>query len=61
MTQSRPEARPNATEAYLHMSAAIDAIPCAIKHKEVPTRFLLEEYEEVPPRMSLYIYGTSPY
>ena len=61
MTRSRPDDRLNATEAYLQMSAAIDAIPCAIKHKEVPTRFLLEEYEEVPPRISLYIYGMSPY
>ena len=60
MTRSRPDARLNATEAYLQMSAAIDATPYAIKHKDVPTRFLLEEYE-VPTRMSLYIYGYSPY
>ena len=61
MTRSRPDTRLNATEAYLQMSATIDATPYAIKHKDVPTRFLLEEYEEVPTRMSLYIYGYSPY
>ena len=61
MTRSRPDTRLNATEAYLQMSAAIDATPCAIKQKEVPTRFLLEEYDEVPTRMSIYIYGHSPY
>ena len=44
----------------IRMSAAIEAIAKSIKDKEVP-RFLLEEYEEVPPRMSLYIYGFSPY
>jgi hypothetical protein len=61
MTRSRPDARLNATEAYLQMSAAIEATPYSIKVKEVPTRFLLEEYEEVPPRISRYIYGCSPY
>ena len=60
MTRNRPDARLNATEAYSQMSAAIEAIAKSIKDKEVP-RFLLEEYEEVPPRMSLYIYGYSPY
>jgi hypothetical protein len=60
MTRSRPDARLNATEAYSHMSAAIEAITSATKDKEVP-RYLLEDYEEVPPRMSLYIYGCSPY
>ena len=61
MTRSRPDTRLNATEAYLQISAAIDATPCAIKHKEVPTKFLLREYDEVPTRMSLYVYGYSPY
>ena len=60
MTRTRPDARLNAMEAYLRMSAAIEAIAESIKDKEVP-RFLLEEYEEVPPRMNLYIYGFSPY
>ena len=60
MTRTRPDARLNATEAYTQMSAAIEAIPKSIKDKEVPT-ILLEEYEEVPPRMSLHIYGCSPY
>ena len=60
MTRTHPDARLNATEAYLQMSAAIEATACAIKDKEVPL-YLLEEYEEVPPRMSLYIYGCSPY
>ena len=60
MTRSRPDTRLNATEAYLQISAAIDAIACAIKDKEVPL-YLLEEYEEVPPRISQYIYGCSPY
>ena len=60
MTRTRPDARLNATEACSQMSAAIEAIAKSIKDKEVP-RFLLEEYEEVPPRMSLYIYGFSPY
>ena len=60
MTRTRPDARLNATEAYTQMSAAIEAIAKSIKDKEVPT-ILLEEYEEVPPRMSLHIYGCSPY
>jgi hypothetical protein len=60
MTRSRPDAQLNATEAYLQMSAAIKVTPCAIIVTEVPI-ILLEEYEEVPPRMSLYIYGRSPY
>ena len=60
MTRTRPDARLNATEAYTQMSAAIEAIAKSIKDKEVP-RFLLEEYEEVPPRMRLYTYGYSPY
>ena len=60
MTLSRPDARPNAAEACLQMSAAIEATACAIKNKEVP-RYLLEEYDEVPPRMSHYVYGCSPY
>ena len=60
MTRNCPDARLNATEAYSQMSAAIEAIAKSIKDKEVP-RFLLEEYEEVPPRMSLYIYGYCPY
>ena len=60
MTRSRPDARLSATEAYSQMSAAIEATACAIKKTEVP-ECLLEEYEEVPPRMSLYVYGCSPY
>ena len=60
MTRTRPDARLNAMEAYSQMSAAIEAITKSIKDKEVP-RFLLEEYEEVPPRINLYIYGFSPY
>ena len=60
MTRTRPDARLNATEAYMQMSAAIEATACTIKAKEVPL-YLLEEYEEVPPRISLYIYGCSPY
>ena len=60
MTRTRPGARLNATEAYSQMSAAIEATACAIKVKEVPL-YLLEEYEEVPSRISLYIYGYSPY
>ena len=60
MARSRPDARLNATEAYSQMLAAIEATACAIKDTEVPT-ILLEEYEEVPPRMSLYVYGCSPY
>ena len=60
MTRTRPDTRLNATEAYLQISAAIDATACAIKDKEVPL-YLLEEYEEVPTRMSQYIYGYSPY
>ena len=60
MTRSRPDARLNATEAYLQMSAAIEVTACAIKDKEVPL-YLLEEYEEVPPRMNRHIYGCSPY
>jgi hypothetical protein len=62
MTRSRPDARLNATEACSQMFAAIEATSCAIKDTEVPTCYtLLEEYEEVPPRMSLYVYGCSPY
>ena len=60
MSRSRPEARLNATEAYSQMKAAIEAISNAIKDTEVPI-ILLEEYEEVPPRMSQYVYGCSPY
>ena len=60
MARSRLDARLNATEAYSQMFAAIEATACAIKHTEVPI-ILLEEYEEVPPRMSLYVYGCSPY
>jgi len=60
MTRSRPDARLNATEACSQMSAAIGATACTIKDMEVPTS-LLGEFEEVPPRMSLYVYGCSPY
>ena len=60
MARPRPDARLNATEAYSRMSDAIEATAHTIKETEVP-RFLLEEYEEVPSRMSLYIYGCSPY
>ena len=60
MSRSRSDARLNAAEAYLQMKAAIEAIASAIKDKEVPM-ILLEDYEEVPPRMSEYVYGCSPY
>jgi hypothetical protein len=60
MTRSHPDARLNATEAYSQMSAAIEAIASTIKDTEVPI-ILLEEYEEVPTRMCLYVYGCSPY
>ena len=59
--RSRP-ARLNATEAYTQMLAAIEATACAIRDTEALTSScLLEEYEEVPPRMSIYVYGCSPY
>jgi len=60
MTRLRPDARLNAAEAYVQMSAAIEATARTIKDTEVPT-YLLEEFEEVPPRMGLYVYGCSPY
>ena len=60
MARTRADSRLNAAESYLRMSAAIDATAYAIKDKEVPV-ILLDEYEEVPTRISLYIYGYSPY
>jgi hypothetical protein len=60
MTRSCPDARLNAPEAYMQMSAAMEATARTIKDTEVPTS-LLGEFEEVPPRMSLYVYGRSPY
>jgi hypothetical protein len=60
MTRLHPDARLNAAEAYAQMSAAIEATARTIKDTEVPT-YLLEEFEEVPPRMGQYVYGCSPY
>jgi hypothetical protein len=60
MTRSRPDARLNAAEACTQMSAAIEATPRTIKDTEVPPS-LLGGFDEVPPRMSLYVYGCSPY
>jgi serine/threonine protein kinase len=61
MTRSRPDTRLNVTEACLQMSAAIEATSCAIRETEIPTSYAVKEYEEVPPRRSLYVYGCSPY